>query len=56
MTPSRLFVTVVKGVAPDVVLDLNADGRLDAEDLKLMEYNVIAKKSRYVDFLVNGLP
>ena len=56
MTPSRLFVTVVKGVAPDVVLDLNADGKLDAEDLKLMGYNVIAKKSRHVDFIVNGLP
>lgn len=55
MTPSRLFVTVVEGVAPDVVLDLNADGKLDAKDLKLMGYNVIAK-SRHVDFVVNGLP
>lgn len=55
MTPSRLFVTVVDGVAPDVVLDLNADGKLDAKDLKLMGFNVIAK-SRHVDFVVNGLP
>ncbi|MBT9613386.1 MAG: hypothetical protein IV108_08995 [Burkholderiales bacterium] len=55
MTPSRLFVTVVEGVAPDVVLDLNADGKLDAKDLKLMGFNVIAK-SRHVDFIVNGMP
>lgn len=55
MTPSRLFVTVVEGVAPDVVLDLNADGKFDAKDLKLMGYKVIAK-SRHVDFVVNGLP
>lgn len=55
MTPSRLFVTVVEGVAPDVILDLNADGKLDAKDLKLMGYSVIAK-SRHVDFVVNGLP
>lgn len=55
MTPSRLFVTVVDGVAPDVVIDMNADGKYDARDLKLMGYNVIAK-SRQVDFVVNGLP
>jgi len=55
MTPSRLFVTVVEGVAPDVVLDMNADGNFDAADLKLMGYKVITK-SRHVDFVVNGLP
>ena len=55
MTPSRLFVTVVDGVAPDVVLDMNADGKFDAKDLKLMGYKVIAK-SRHVDFIVNGMP
>lgn len=55
LTPSRLFVTVVDGVAPDVVLDLNVDGKFDAKDLKLMGYNVLAK-SRHVDFTVNGLP
>jgi hypothetical protein len=55
MTPSRLFVTVVEGVAPDVVIDMNGDGKYDAKDLKLMGYNVISK-SRYVDFVVNGLP
>jgi len=55
MTPSRLFVTVVEGVAPDIVLDMNADGIYDAADLKLMGYKVISK-SRHVDFVVNGLP
>jgi len=55
MTPSHLFVTVVEGVAPDVVLDMNGDGKYDAHDLKLMGYKVISK-SRHVDFIVNGLP
>lgn len=55
MTPSRLFVTVVEGVAPDVVVDMNADGKIDAKDLKLMGHKLIAK-SRHVDFVVNGLP
>jgi hypothetical protein len=55
MTPSRLFVTVVDGVAPDVVIDMNADGKFDARDLKLMGYKVISK-SRHVDFVINGLP
>lgn len=55
LTPSRLFVTVVEGVAPDVVLDLNGDSKLDAKDLKLMGFNVITK-SRHVDFVVNGMP
>ena len=55
LTPSHLFVTVVEGVAPDVVLDMDADGKFDANDLKLMGYKVNAK-SRHVDFIVNGLP
>ena len=55
MTPSRLFVTVVEGVAPDIVMDLNGDGKYDANDLQLMGYKVISK-SRNVDFVVNGLP
>ncbi len=55
MTPSRLFVTVVDGVAPDVVLDMDADGKFDANDLKLMGYKVISK-SHFVDFIVNGMP
>lgn len=55
MTASRLFVTVVEGVAPDVVTDMNGDGKHDAQDLKLMGYKVISK-SRHVDFVVNGLP
>ncbi len=54
MTPSELFVTVVEGTAPDVVVDVNGDGKFNAKDLKLMGYNVISK-SRKVDFVVNGL-
>ncbi|MBI1820566.1 MAG: hypothetical protein HYR79_02545 [Nitrospirae bacterium] len=54
MIPSHLFITMVKGTAPDVIEDRNGDGKLDAEDLELMGYEVIAK-SRNVDFVVNGL-
>jgi hypothetical protein len=54
MTPSRLFVTVVEGTAPDVVQDMNGDGKLDNKDLKLMGYRPLAK-GRKVDFTVNGL-
>lgn len=55
MTPSRLFVTVVDGVAPDVVLDLNGDGKFNTKDLELMGHKVLAK-GRHVDFVVNGMP
>jgi hypothetical protein len=54
MTPSRLFVTVVEGAAPDVVSDMNGDGRLDNKDLRLMGYRPLAKGKK-VDFTVNGL-
>ncbi len=52
-TPSRLFVAVVEGVAPDVVTDMNADGVFDKKDLRLMGYKVISNTPR-VDFVVNG--
>jgi len=54
MTPSRLFVTVVEGTAPDIVQDMNGDGVLDNKDLKLMGYRPLSK-GRKVDFTVNGL-
>jgi len=54
MTPSELFVTVVEGTAPDLVTDMNGDGKLNAKDLTLMGYKVLSK-SRKVDFVVNGL-
>jgi hypothetical protein len=54
MTPSQLFVTVVDGVAPDVVQDMNGDGILDNKDLKLMGYRTLSK-GRKVDFTINGL-
>lgn len=53
MTPSELLVTVVDGAAPNVVQDLNGDGKFDSKDLKLMGYNVISKTKK-IDFVVNG--
>jgi hypothetical protein len=52
-TPSRLFVAVVEGTAPDVVTDMNGDGVFDRKDLKLMGYKVISNTPK-VDFVVNG--
>jgi hypothetical protein len=54
MTPSRLFVTVVEGTAPDVVSDMNNDGMLDNKDLVLMGHRPLTKGKK-VDFVVNGL-
>lgn len=53
MTPSELLVTVVEGTAPNVVQDMNGDGKFDNKDLKLMGYKVISKTKK-VDFVVNG--
>jgi len=52
-TPSRLFVAIVDGVAPDVVLDMDGNGILNKKDLKLMGYTVISNTPK-VDFTVNG--
>lgn len=52
-TPSRLFVGVVEGTAPDVVNDMDGNGVLDKKDLKLMGYKVISNTPK-VDFFVNG--
>lgn len=54
MTPSELLVTVVEGTAPDVVQDLNGDGKFDNKDLGLMGYRVLSKTKK-IDFVVNGL-
>lgn len=54
MIPSELLVTVVEGTAPDVVQDLNGDGKFDQKDLTLMGYKVLSK-SKKVEFVVNGL-
>lgn len=51
---SKLFVTVVKGTAPDVVTDENGDGRLDQQDLQAMGYDVIGN-NRSVDFKISRL-
>ena len=53
-TPSRLFLAVVEGTAPDVVIDMDGNGVLDKKDLKLMGYKVISNTPK-VDFVVNGL-
>jgi len=53
LIPSRLFVTVVDGTAPDVVTDMNGDGVLDNKDLTLMGYRPLSKGKK-VDFVVNG--
>ena len=53
-TPSRLFVAVVEGTAPNVVIDMDGNGVFNQKDLKLMGFNVISNTPR-VDFTVNGL-
>lgn len=52
-TPSRLFVAVVEGVAPDAVADMDGNGVFDKKDLKLMGHKVISNTPK-VDFVVNG--
>ncbi len=52
-TPSRLFLAVVEGTAPNVVIDMDSDGKFDKKDLKLMGYKVISNTPK-VDFVVNG--
>jgi len=53
MTPSELLVTVVEGTAPNVVQDMNGDGKFDNKDLTLMGHKVISKTKK-IDFVVNG--
>jgi len=53
-TPSRLFLAVVEGTAPDVVIDMDGNGSLDKKDLVLMGYKLISNTPK-VDFVVNGL-
>lgn len=53
-TPSRLFLAVVEGTAPDVVTDMDGNGVINKKDLTLMGYKVISNTPK-VDFVVNGL-
>jgi len=53
-TPSRLFVAVVEGAAPNAVTDMNGDGEITKKDLVMMGYKVISNTPK-VDFVVNGL-
>lgn len=54
MTSSELLVTVVEGSAPDVVQDMNGDGKFDNKDLVLMGHKPLTRAKR-VEFVVNGL-
>lgn len=53
-TPSRLFLAVVDGTAPDVVTDMDGNGVINKKDITLMGYKVISNTPK-VDFVVNGL-
>ena len=52
-TRSRLFVAVVRGTAPDVVIDLDQNGIFDEKDLVLMGVDVISNVVKR-DFTING--
>ena len=52
-TPSRLYIAVVEGLAPNVVIDMDGNGVLDKKDLRLMGYKVISNTPK-VDFVING--
>ena len=52
-TRSRLFVAVVKGTAPDVVLDMDQNGIIDEADLALTGVAVISNVEKR-DFTING--
>ena len=53
-TPSRLFLAIVEGAAPNVVIDMDGNGKFTKKDLKLMGYKVISNTPK-VDFVVNGV-
>jgi hypothetical protein len=53
LTESRLFVAVVDGLAPNVVIDKNGDGIFDEKDLELMGFDVISNVVKR-HFIVNG--
>src|SRR5262245_45447254 len=52
-TASRLFVAVVRGSAPDVVVDMDQNGVVDEKDLALMGFDVISNVVTR-DFTING--
>jgi hypothetical protein len=52
-TRSRLFVAVVRGTAPDVVIDMDQNGVFDEKDLELMGIDVISNVVKR-DFTING--
>lgn len=50
---STILVTIVAGTAPKLVLDANADGKIDEKDLTAMGYKVISNTVKRT-FFVNG--
>jgi len=52
-TSSRLFVAVVRGTAPDVVVDMDQNGVFDEKDLELMGVEIISNVVKR-DFTING--
>ena len=53
LTPTRRFVAVVDGTAPNVVTDRDGNGVFDERDLSLMGFHVISNV-RKIDFTING--
>ncbi|HJZ74295.1 MAG TPA: hypothetical protein VKE51_21305 [Vicinamibacterales bacterium] len=53
-TPSRLFVAIVRGCAPDTVVDMDENGIFDEKDLELMGFDVISNVVKR-DFMINGI-
>jgi len=47
LTPSHLFLAVVEGTAPDVVLDMDGNGIFNKKDLALMGHKVISNTRRW---------
>jgi hypothetical protein len=52
-TASRLLVAVVRGTAPEVVVDMDQNGVFDEKDLELMGLDVISNVVKR-DFTING--
>lgn len=50
---TRLFVAVVDGLAPDVVVDMDSDGEFDDDDLEAMGFDVLSSPVE-IEFVING--
>jgi len=50
---ARLTIAIVDGIMPDVVQDMDSDGKFTKKDLRRMGYTVISNV-KHIDFQVNG--